>query len=131
MTDVPAAPEERAGGTSDAGPAPATAPPAKPRRRLRPLYGWLAVAAVLAALAVARWAGLGPTLLDDGQVQSVIAEQFEERYDVGVDVDCPRSMQVSEGRDYECDAETDDNEDLTIVVTITDEDPAAFTWDVD
>ena len=131
MTDVPAAPEERAGGISDPGPAQATAPPEKPRRRLRPLYGWLVLAAVLAALAVARWAGLGPTLLDDGGVQSDVAEQFEERYDVGVDVDCPRSMQVSEGRDYECDAETDDNEDLTIVVTITDEDPAAYTWDVD
>jgi Domain of unknown function (DUF4333) len=131
MTDVPGAPEERAGGTSDPFPAQATAPPEKPRRVLRPLYGWLVVAAVLAALAVARWAGLGPTLLDDSQAQSDIAEQFEERYDVGVDVDCPRDMQVSEGRAYECDAETDDDEDLVLVVTITDEDPAAYSWDVD
>ena len=115
---------------TDPDPAPATEAPAK-RRRLRPLYGWLVVGAVVAALAVARWAGLGPTLLDDGRVQSDIAEQFEERYDVGVDVDCPRDMQVSEGRVYECDGETDDNEDLTLVVTITDEDPAAYTWDVD
>ena len=112
-------------------PAPATAAPGKPRRLLRPLYGWLVVAAVVAALAVARWAGLGPTLLDDDRVQSDIAEQFEERFNVGVDVDCPRDMQVSEGRVYECDAETDDSEDLTLVVTITDEDPAAYTWDVD
>ena len=130
MTDVPGTPEERAGGTTDPYGAAATAAPEK-RRRLRPLYGWLVVAAVVAALAVARWAGLGPTLLDDGRVQSDVAEQFEERYDVGVDVECPRDMQVSEGRTYECDAETDDNEDLTLVVTITDEDPAAYTWDVD
>jgi hypothetical protein len=131
MTDVPGAPEERAGGMSDPGPGRATAPPGKPRRVLRPLYGWLVVAAVLVVLAVARWAGLGPTLLDDGQVQRDIAEQFEERYGVGVDVDCPRGMQVSEGRDYECDARTDDNEELTLVVTITDEDPAAYSWDDD
>ena len=112
-------------------PAPATAAPGKPRRLLRPLYGWLVVAAVVAALAVARWAGLGPTLLDDGRVQSDIAEQFEERFNVGVDVDCPRDMQVSEGRTYECDAETDDGEDLTVVITITGEDQAAYSWDVD
>lgn len=130
MTDVPGAPDERAGGTTDPDLAPATAAPEK-KRRFRPLYGWLVLGAVVAALAVARWAGLGPTLLDDGRVQSDIAEQFEERYDVGVDVDCPRGMQVSEGRVYECDAETDDSEDLTLVVTITDEDPAAYSWDVD
>ncbi|MGY1753303.1 DUF4333 domain-containing protein [Blastococcus sp. SYSU D01042] len=121
MTDVPGAPEETA---------PGTAAPARPRRLLRPLLGWLVVVVVVAALAVARWAGLGPTLLDDARVQSDVAEQFEERYDVGVDVDCPRDMQVSEGRSYECDAETDDGEDLTLVVTITDEDPAAYSWDV-
>ena len=127
MTEMPGQPAE----TSEPDHAGATAESGTRRRILRPLYGWLVLAAVLVALAVARWAGLGPTLLDDGQVQSDIAEQFEERYDVGVDVDCPRGMQVSEGREYECDAETDDNEDLTLVVTITDEDPAAYTWDVD
>lgn len=130
MTDVPQVPEERAG-SSAPGPAEATAAPEKRRGILRPLYGWLVLGAVLAVLAVARWAGLGPTLLDDDRVQSDIAEQFEERYDVGVDVDCPRGMRVSEGREHECDAETDDGEDLTLVVTITDEDPAAYTWDVD
>jgi hypothetical protein len=130
MTDVPGAPEERAAEPNGPDAAQATAAPAKPRRLLRPLYGWLVVLAVVAALAVARWAGLGPTLLDDGRVQSDVAEQFEERFGVGVDVDCPRGMQVSEGRTYECDAETDDREDLTLVVTITDEDPAAYTWDV-
>ena len=130
MTDVPGASEERPGGISDPAPVQATTAPDK-RRRLRPRHGWLVVGAVVAALAVARWAGLGPTLLDDDQVQNDIAEQFEERYAVGVDVDCPRGMRVSEGRTYECDAETDDSEDLTLVVTITDEDPAAYTWDVD
>jgi hypothetical protein len=121
-----------AGGTTDPDLAhDGTAAPRRARRFLRPLYGWLVVAAVVAALAIARWAGLGPTLMEDSRVESDIAEQFEERYDVGVDVDCPRGMQVSEGRQYECEAETDDREDLDLVVTITDEDPPAYTWDVD
>ena len=108
----------------------ATAAPDR-TRRFRPLHGWLVLAAVLAALAVARWAGLGPTFLDHTRVETDIAEQFEERYDVGVDVDCPRDMRVSAGREYDCDAVTDDHEDLVLVVTITDEDPPAYTWDVD
>jgi hypothetical protein len=130
MTDVPGTPDERAGDMTDPDLASATAAPEK-RRRFRPLHGWLVLAAVVAALAVARWAGLGPTLLDHTRVESDIAEQFEERYDVGVDVDCPRDMRVSEGRVYECDAVTDDRENLTLVVTITDEEQAAYTWDAD
>ena len=59
MTDAPGAPDERPGGLTDPDPAPATAAPRKRRRLLRPLYGWLVVGAVVAALAVARWAGLG------------------------------------------------------------------------
>ncbi len=101
----------------------------RPLRSLRPLHGWLVLAAVVAALAVARWAGLGPTLLDHERVESDVAGQFEERFDIGVEVDCPRDMRVSEGREYECEAVTDDREDLVLVVTITDEDPPAYVWD--
>ncbi|WP_040339345.1 DUF4333 domain-containing protein [Candidatus Blastococcus massiliensis] len=118
---------------SDPDMAGSESPPAAPpraRRRLRPLYGWLLVAVVVAGLAVARWAGLGPTFLDRARVESDIAEQFEERYEIGVDVDCPRGMGVIEGREYECEAVTDD-EELTLVLTITDEEPPAYVWDVE
>ncbi|WP_170977677.1 DUF4333 domain-containing protein [Blastococcus sp. CCUG 61487] len=111
-------------------PVVAAVPPRK-RRHLRPLYGWLVVAAVVAALAVARWAGLGPTFLDTARVESDIAEQFEARYDVGVEVDCPRRMGVAEGREHECEAVTADDEELTIVLTITDEDEVVYTWEIE
>ncbi|SDG08720.1 protein of unknown function [Blastococcus aurantiacus] len=104
------------------------------RRRSRaPFYGGILLIGLLVVLALtlSRWLGLGPTLLDTGEVERDVATQFEERFDVGVDVDCPQGMEVADGRDYECDAETDDGEDLELVITITDEEPAAYTWDVD
>jgi hypothetical protein len=105
-----------------------------PTRRSRlPFYGGVLVIGLLVVLALvlSRWLGLGPTLLEPGQVERDVATQFEERYDVGVDLDCPHGMEVVEGREYECDAETDDHEDLEIVLTITDEEQVAYTWDVD
>jgi len=103
------------------------------RRSRAPFYGGVLVVGLLIvlALALSRWLGLGPTLLDTGEVERDVATQFEERYAVGVDVDCPQGMEVAEGRDYECDAETDDGEDLELVITITDEEQAAYSWDVD
>ncbi len=108
-------------------------PPAARRRSRAPFYGGVLVIGLLVvlALALSRWLGLGPTLLDPGRVERDVAEQFEERYDVGIDVDCPYGLEVVEGESYECDGETDDHEDLEIVITITDEDDAAYTWDVD
>ena len=118
-----------------AGPVGTTAPeqPQRPRRSRAPFYGGVLVIGLLVvlALALSRWLGLGPTLLEPGQVERDVAGQFEERYDVGVDIDCPHGMEVVEGRDYECEAETDDHEELELVITITDEEDAAYTWDVD
>jgi hypothetical protein len=108
--------------------------PSSPARRSRArFYGGVLLIGLLIvlALALSRWLGLGPTLLDTGEVERDVASQFEERYDVGIDVDCPQGMEVAEGRDYECEAETDDGEDLGLVITITDEEPAAYTWEVD
>ena len=115
---------------TDPGPAQESTAPA--RRSRAPFYGGVLLIGLLIvlALALSRWLGLGPTLLDTGEVERDVASQFEERYDVGVDVDCPQGMEVADGRDYECDAETDDGEDLELVITITDEDPAAYSWDV-
>ncbi len=130
MTGLPGAPQEGGGGTAD--PDLAQQPAAPARRSRAPFYGGVLLIGLLVvlALALSRWLGLGPTLLDTGEVERDVASQFEERYDVGVDVDCPQGMEVAEGRDYECDAETDDGEDLELVITITDEEPAAYNWDV-
>ena len=88
--------------------------------------------AIIAGMLLAAGLAAGAAfMLDTGEVERDVATQFEERFDVGVDVDCPQGMEVADGRDYECDAETDDGEDLELVITITDEEPAAYTWDVD
>jgi hypothetical protein len=107
--------------------------PERARRSRRPFYGGVLLIGLLIVLAMvlSRWLGLGPTLLDTGRVERDVAAQFEERFGVGVEVDCPPGMEVADGRDYECDAETEDDEDLTLVITITDVDDAAYTWDVD
>lgn len=120
-------------GWPDADP-PEQGPGPEPARRSRaPFYGGVLLIGLLIvlALALSRWLGLGPTLLDTGEVERDVAVQFEERFAVGVDVDCPQGMEVAEGLDHECEAETDDGEDLTLVITITDEDDPAYTWDVD
>ncbi|MBN1092681.1 DUF4333 domain-containing protein [Blastococcus sp. TML/M2B] len=124
---------EAGGGTADPDLAHEPAAAARQRRSRGRFYGGVLVIGLLVvlALALSRWLGLGPTLLDPDRVERDVATQFEERYDVGVDIDCPHGMEVVEGRDYECDAETDDHEDLELVITITDEDDAAYTWDVD
>ena len=105
-----------------------------PARRSRaPFYGGVLLIGllILVALALSRWLGLGPTLLDTVEVERDVATQFEERYGVGIDVDCPQGMEVAEGEQYGCEAETDDREDVELVITITDEDPVTYSWDVD
>lgn len=113
----------------------AMAAPERARRSRAPFYGAVLLIGLLIvlALALSRWLGLGPTLLDTGEVERDVAVQFEERFGVGVDVDCPERMEVAEGLEHECAAETDDGEDLTLVIRITDadEDQAAYSWDVD
>ena len=114
-------------------PGPVQGPAAPAPRSRVPFYGGVLVIGllILLALALSRWLGLGPTLLDTGEVERDVATQFEERYGVGIDVDCPQGMEVVEGEEYECGAETDDREDVELVITITDEDPATYSWDVD
>ncbi len=105
-----------------------------PARRSRaPFYGGVLVVGllILLALALSRWLGLGPTLLDTGEVERDVATQFEQLYGDAIDVDCPQGMEVVEGRDHECVGETDDGEDVELVITITDEEDALYSWDVD
>ncbi len=135
-TDPDPRPHPRPG--PDLGPGSALDPDlasAEPDRRgRRPgrivAYGVLALCLVaLVVLALGRvW---GTTLLDPRAVERDVAEQFEQRYAVDVEVDCPAEMEVEVGRDHRCDAETGARERLTVVITVTDDDPPAYTWDVD
>jgi hypothetical protein len=87
-------------------------------------------AVVIIGVAIALALLLGQDVLDAGRAESDIAEQFTETFGVGVEVSCDQEMVVENGATYECSGTTDDGEDVTIEVAITDEDSAAFTWDV-
>jgi hypothetical protein len=100
-----------------------------PRRsRARFVVGVVAAAGVvLLTLALTRWLGLGPTLLDTGQVERDVAAQFEEEHRLSVELECPRRMEVSADAVYECTGTTQDGDEVDIEIRIADED-GAYTW---
>jgi len=61
-------------------------------------------------------------------VERDVAAQFEEREGVAIDLSCDEEMRVRAGDTYECTGETADGEEVTLEITITDEDSAAYTW---
>ena len=83
---------------------------------------------VLIAGAVALALSLSPTVLDRNAVERDVAAQFEQREGVAIDLSCAEEMKVSEGETYECTGTTADGEDVTLRISITDEDSAAYTW---
>jgi hypothetical protein len=102
--------------------------PQQPRRSRRPpfLLGLLVLAAVIGVVLVLP--GTRSAALDPQTVQRDVAEQFQQREGVAVDVRCGDDMTVVAGRSYECTGTTADGEKVTITIAITDED-ASYTWD--
>ena len=82
----------------------------------------LVVGIVVAVLA------LQSTVLDPAAVERDVAAQFEQREGVAIDLTCPEDMEVNEGESYPCQGVTADGEEVTLQITITDEDTAAYTW---
>jgi hypothetical protein len=70
---------------------------------------------------------LSSTILDRAAVETAVAEQFEQREGVPLDLECGERMIVRPGADYECEGTTEDGEDLEILITVTSED-GAYTW---
>ncbi|GAB3345685.1 DUF4333 domain-containing protein [Modestobacter lapidis] len=100
-------------------------PPGRSRRPLLLLLGLLAV--VVAVGAVLLLTALQSTALDPTAVQRDVAEQFEQREGVAVELQCGDDMTVEAGRDYRCSGTTADGEPVTITITVTDE-QANYTW---
>jgi hypothetical protein len=71
---------------------------------------------------------LQSTVLDPAAVERDVSAQFEEREGVPVDLSCAEEMQVDEGDSYRCTGVTADGEEVTLRITITDEESAAYTW---
>ena len=70
----------------------------------------------------------GSTVLDQGAVERDVAAQFQEREGVPVQLTCPADMEVSADATYECAGTTEAGEDVTLQLTITDAENAAYTW---
>jgi hypothetical protein len=70
----------------------------------------------------------GSTVLDQGAVERDVAAQFQEREGVPVELTCPADMEVSANATYECTGTTEAGEDVTLQITITDEQSGAYTW---
>ncbi len=67
------------------------------------------------------------TRLDPSAVEDAVAAQFQDQEGVGLDLSCPDRMIVSPGNSYECTGTTEDSEDVTLVIEITDAN-GNYTW---
>jgi Domain of unknown function (DUF4333) len=101
-------------------------PPAPRKRRFGVLFVLLVIA-LLIGLAFTLPARLGGTRLDPQAVERDVATQFEQREGVALELNCGQQMTVADGRTYECDGTTADDEQVTITITITGTD-GDYTW---
>jgi len=97
----------------------------KPHLRL---YLGLATLVGLITLAMVLANVLGPTVLNRAAVERDVAEQFEEREGVAIDLTCEAEMRVETGESYPCTGVTADGEEVELQITITDENFAEYTW---
>jgi hypothetical protein len=104
---------------------PYAAPPQKSRKGL--VLALVAVL-VLAAVTVLLFLLLSSEVLDRGRVEQDVAQQFQERHGVGITLSCPAEMSVDQGATYDCTGTTELGDEVTLHITITDEDAAAYTW---
>jgi hypothetical protein len=94
---------------------------------VRLVLGLVALAALL-TLAMVLASVLGPTVLDRAAVERDVAEQFEAREGVAIDLTCDAEMRVENGESYPCTGVTADGEEVELQITITDENFAEYTW---
>lgn len=101
-------------------------PPGRSRAGLIAAVTGIALLLVLGVVVLVL--GLRSTVMDPAAVERDVAAQFEQREGVPIDLRCPGEMQVDEGDSYRCTGVTADGEEVTLEITITDEESAAYTW---
>jgi hypothetical protein len=99
-----------------------------PRKSHLRLYLGLAALALLLVFAIVLANALGPTVLNRSGVERDVAAQFEEREGVAIDLTCDKQMRVEKGQTYQCTGVTADGEEVTLEITVTDENFAEYTW---
>lgn len=102
-------------------------PSAPPKKSRTALFLTLGAVVLLAIVAVVLFLTLSKTVLDPAAVQRDVAAQFQDQEGVGIQLTCPTDMEVEVGATYECTGTTEDSEDVTLVIEVSDED-GNYTW---
>ena len=97
------------------------------KSRTRLILG-LAALVLLVTVAMVLAKVMGPTVLNRAAVERDVAEQFEQREGVAIDLTCDQEMRVEKGESYSCTGVTADGEEVELQITITDENFAEYTW---
>jgi len=94
------------------------------------IVGLVVLGVVIIAAAILLPILLSSTKLDPAATARDVSQQFEQREGVAVDLTCPDDMKVESGATYKCTGTTDDGEDVTLTITISDAkaDPPTYTW---
>ena len=94
------------------------------------IVGLVVLGVVIIAAAILLPILLSSTKLDPAATARDVSQQFEQREGVAVDLTCPDDMKVESGATYQCTGTTDDGEDVTLTITISDAkaDPPTYTW---
>ncbi len=102
------------------------------RRRSRTglTVGLVALAALALAAAILLSLVTRTGVLDGGRAEVDVARQYTETFGVGIEIRCDQRMVVDDGATYECSGTTEDDREVTLRIAITDEETAAYTWDV-
>jgi hypothetical protein len=87
----------------------------------------LVVAAGVTAVVLLTGAG-GTRVLSTAAVQRDVARQFQQVQGVPVTLACANRMPLVTGATYTCTGVTDEGEQVTITIRITDAKAATYTW---
>ncbi|WP_158657514.1 DUF4333 domain-containing protein [Blastococcus saxobsidens] len=102
--------------------------PQPARRSRRGLVLGLLLLAAVAVVSVLLATTGGSTVLSRSAVEQDVADQFEQREGVAVDLECAEEMTVDDGATYDCTGVTEDEEEVTLRIEITDPEEARYTW---
>ncbi|MGY1812416.1 DUF4333 domain-containing protein [Blastococcus sp. SYSU D00820] len=105
-------------------------PPKKSKTGL--IVGLVVLVAVLVAAGIilAQPFALGSTELRPQAVQDAVAAQFQENSGHALTLTCPEGMEVEVDATYTCTGQTDEGEEVSITIRVTD-DEGSYTWSED
>ncbi|MBA2389376.1 MAG: DUF4333 domain-containing protein [Geodermatophilaceae bacterium] len=110
----------------------AGAPGGQPKKSKTPLIAGIVALVVVVIVALLLLLpgspiGLGSTFFDETAVADAIAAQYEDEFDLQVEVTCPADQEVISGETFTCEGTTEEGDDVQLDVEITSDD-GDYTW---